>query len=73
MITVNIIGGLGNQMFQYVFGYATKIASELNWTPDETFAAGIRKTVKWYLENTIWCDWVKDGSYQGEKLGTVNK
>mgnify|MGYP006185842181 CR=1 FL=1 len=26
-----------------------------------------------YLENTVWCDRVKDGSYQGEKLGTVNE
>jgi len=50
---------------------ATKIADELNWTPDETFATGIRKTIEWYLENTVWCDRVKDGSYQGERLGVV--
>ena len=51
---------------------ATKIANELNWTPDETFATGIKKTVQWYLENTVWCDRVKDGSYQGERLGVVS-
>jgi len=50
---------------------ATKIADELKWIPDETFATGIKKTVEWYLENTIWCDRVKDGSYQGERLGVV--
>ena len=50
---------------------ATKIDKELNWTPDETFATGIKKTVEWYLENTTWCDRVKDGSYQGERLGVV--
>jgi len=50
---------------------ATKIDRELNWTPDETFATGIKKTVKWYLENSAWCDRVKDGSYQGERLGVV--
>ena len=50
---------------------ATKIDKELHWTPDETFATGIKKTVEWYLENTIWCDRVKDGSYQGERLGVV--
>ena len=50
---------------------ATKIANELSWTPDESFATGIRKTVKWYLENSIWCERVKDGSYQGERLGVI--
>ena len=50
---------------------ATKIADELNWTPDETFATGIKKTVQWYLDNQIWCDHVKDGSYQGERLGVI--
>jgi len=52
---------------------ATKIADELNWTPDETFATGIRKTIEWYLENTLWCDRVKDGSYQGERLGVIKE
>jgi len=50
---------------------ATKIADKLNWIPDETFATGIKKTVEWYLENTVWCERVKDGSYQGERLGVV--
>ena len=50
---------------------ATKIDKELNWTPDETFATGIKKTVEWYLKNTTWCDRVKDGSYQGERLGVI--
>lgn len=50
---------------------ATKISEELNWTPDETFSTGIKKTVEWYLENTAWCDRVRDGSYQGERLGVV--
>ena len=50
---------------------AAKIANDLNWTPDETFTTGIKKTVQWYLENTTWCDHVKDGSYQGERLGII--
>lgn len=50
---------------------ASKIASELGWTPDETFETGIRKTVQWYLDNQRWCDRVKDGSYQGERLGVI--
>jgi dTDP-glucose 4,6-dehydratase len=50
---------------------ASKVANKLGWTPDETFATGIRKTVHWYLDNKIWCDRVKDGSYQGERLGVI--
>ena len=50
---------------------ASKIENELNWTPDETFSTGIKKTVEWYLSHQIWCDHVKDGSYQGERLGVI--
>ena len=50
---------------------ASKIANELDWNPDETFTTGIEKTVAWYLNNRNWCDRVKDGSYQGERLGVV--
>lgn len=33
---------------------ATRIAEELGWTPRETFASGIAKTVEWYLSNEDW-------------------
>jgi dTDP-glucose 4,6-dehydratase len=34
---------------------ATKIAKDLEWTPEETFESGIRKTIQWYLNNSEWC------------------
>lgn len=52
---------------------ATKIDKDLGWTPDETFETGIRKTVKWYLDNKSWWQRVQDGSYQGERLGLGGK
>ena len=36
---------------------ARKIEHELGWRPRETFDSGLRKTVRWYLDNE---DWVKD-------------
>ena len=48
---------------------ATKIDKNLNWTPKETFETGIRKTVKWYIENEIWWKRIQSGSYHGERLG----
>ncbi len=49
---------------------AAKIQKELGWTPKETFETGITKTVQWYLDNLEgWCQRVKDGTYQGERLG----
>ncbi|MBT3027063.1 MAG: dTDP-glucose 4,6-dehydratase [Candidatus Thiodiazotropha sp. (ex Ctena orbiculata)] len=50
---------------------ATKLQHELGWTPDETFATGLRKTVTWYLTNETWCQRVMDGSYLGERLGNA--
>ncbi len=50
---------------------ASKIADELDWVPDETFESGIKKTVQWYLGNTIWCQHVQDGSYMRERLGIL--
>jgi dTDP-glucose 4,6-dehydratase len=49
---------------------AGKIQRELGWTPEETFATGMAKTVDWYLANQQWVDRVIDGSYRGERLGT---
>ena len=49
---------------------AGKIGRELGWTPQETFATGIRKTVEWYLQNLTWCERITSGKYRQERLGT---
>ena len=43
---------------------ARKIERELGWKPKETFETGIRKTVRWYLENDEWVRGVTSGSYR---------
>ncbi len=43
---------------------AAKIARELGWTPAETFASGMRKTVQWYLANQAWVHNVTSGAYR---------
>ncbi|MDD3530356.1 MAG: dTDP-glucose 4,6-dehydratase [Gallionellaceae bacterium] len=48
---------------------AGKIERELGWTPQESFASGLSKTVRWYLDNEAWWGRVRDGSYRGERLG----
>ena len=43
---------------------ARKIEAELGWRPAETFESGIRKTVRWYLDNADWVENVTSGSYR---------
>ena len=42
----------------------SKIATDLGWYPETDFETGIRKTVKWYLENQEWVNEVISGDYQ---------
>lgn len=41
-----------------------KIQREIGWTPETPFEKGIKKTVKWYLENGNWMENVTSGAYQ---------
>mgnify|MGYP001231236067 FL=1 len=50
---------------------AKKIKDNLNWLPDNTFESGLRKTVKWYLENLKWCHDIQNGNYQRERIGKI--
>ncbi|EIQ01662.1 dTDP-glucose 4,6-dehydratase [Opitutaceae bacterium TAV1] len=47
-----------------------KIRRELDWTPKETFATGIEKTVEWYLEHRDWAADITAKKYARERLGT---
>lgn len=43
---------------------ATKITSELGWSPMMSFEEGINKTIKWYLENNSWLEDITSGEYE---------
>ena len=43
---------------------ASKIESELGWTPSLQFEEGLAKTVDWYLANNDWLKHVTSGEYQ---------
>ncbi len=48
---------------------SAKAQRELNWRPRQDLAAGLRKTVAWYLDNPGWVERVASGVYRRERLG----
>ena len=48
---------------------ASKIKRELGWVPEESFETGMKKTVRWYLENEAWWSRVLSGAYKLERIG----
>ena len=42
----------------------TKIHNELGWLPETMFKDGIKKTIRWYLDNQAWWQPIIDGEYQ---------
>lgn len=49
--------------FRYAID-SSKLQATCGWRPEETLETGLRKTVRWYLENGSWVDSVTSGSYQ---------
>ncbi|MDD5586974.1 MAG: dTDP-glucose 4,6-dehydratase [Alphaproteobacteria bacterium] len=47
----------------------SKLGGELEWHPRTTLAEGLRRTVRWYLDNIAWCEMICARSYGGERLG----
>ncbi|MBB3319104.1 MULTISPECIES: dTDP-glucose 4,6-dehydratase [unclassified Rhizobium] len=43
---------------------AGRMETDLGWRPVETLESGIRKTVRWYLDNAEWVTGVTSGSYR---------
>ncbi|MCL2839397.1 MAG: dTDP-glucose 4,6-dehydratase [Defluviitaleaceae bacterium] len=43
----------------------TKINNALGWLPSTSFDEGIKKTIKWYLDNRKWWENILAGEYQG--------
>jgi dTDP-glucose 4,6-dehydratase len=47
----------------------SKLMNRTDWRPSVDFDTGLQRTVDWYLENDTWVERVRDGSYQGQRLG----
>jgi dTDP-glucose 4,6-dehydratase len=43
---------------------ATKLKTELGWTPTETIESGLRQTIEWYLERRDWWQPLLSEEYQ---------
>ncbi|NLK93561.1 MAG: dTDP-glucose 4,6-dehydratase [Clostridiales bacterium] len=41
----------------------TKIKEDLGWYPETSFEVGIKKTIKWYLDNKEWMENITSGDY----------
>lgn len=50
---------------------ADKIKRDLDWLPQESFETGIRKTLRWYLDNPEWWKNIQSKKYQQQRLGVV--
>jgi dTDP-glucose 4,6-dehydratase len=48
---------------------STKIRQELDWQPQYDFDAGLRRTIRWYLDHRDWCEAIQAGHYQRQRLG----
>ncbi|MDA9406019.1 dTDP-glucose 4,6-dehydratase [Bradyrhizobium sp. CCBAU 45384] len=48
---------------------ASKLERELGWRAGESFESGIRKTVRWYIENKPWWQSILNRGYQAQRLG----
>jgi dTDP-glucose 4,6-dehydratase len=70
---LNRVSGTSEKLITYVkdrpghdLRYAidsSKLQEELGWSPIPDFAAGLEKTVDWYLTNTKWLERVLSGDY----------
>jgi len=52
---------------------ASKIKTELGWTPKQDHQSGFRKTIQWYLDHASWWQDILSGKYKLERLGNKTK
>ena len=48
---------------------SSKIQKNLNWKPKDSIDSGLKKTIKWYLENESWWRKIQKNNYSQERLG----
>ena len=49
--------------FRYAID-SSRTQSELGWKPQENFETGLRRTIRWYLDNPDWLESIRSGAYR---------
>jgi dTDP-glucose 4,6-dehydratase len=49
-----------------------KLGTELGWEPKQSFESGLRRTVRWYLENLDWCERIRHERYDLRRIGLAS-
>ncbi|NJD11660.1 MAG: dTDP-glucose 4,6-dehydratase [Gemmatimonadetes bacterium] len=50
----------------------SRLHEQLGWAPEESFHSGLRRTVRWYLENRTWCEHVASGYYRRARVAEIS-
>ena len=50
---------------------SSKIQTNIGWTPIESFETGLRKTVKWYIDNEKWWRNILETNYSLSRMGII--
>jgi len=56
--------------FRYAID-STKIQNELGWKAKESIKSGIKRTIKWYIDNKIWWEDILEKKYKCQRLGKI--
>jgi len=49
----------------------SKVERELGWSAGHDFETGLAETIDWYIANEWWWRPIREGSYGGERLGSI--
>jgi len=50
---------------------ASKLETELGWTPRMPLDAGLEDTVRWYVDNYAWVERIRERGFHSDRLGLV--
>jgi len=56
--------------FRYAID-ASKLRTELGWSPRIPLTDGLEDTVRWYVENRAWWDGIRERGFHSERMGLV--
>jgi len=54
--------------YRYAIDFS-KIKNELGWKPGHSYHSGLKKTIRWYIDNKTWWQAIQEKKYNLARLG----